>query len=202
MWLHFVYQILFQIWHTCLQKLSKLFKKQSNMLLSASSVYNKQVMYKKVCNESNLRNGACNNNAPAHSLSSVQELLANTVMTVTLHPLYPWILVPCAFVSFPEIHVGTDRQEILWPEHHSRTVTGYTCSIQIKDIHRCSHNGTFNALTVSNCKETNLNGNIMELHVNAGITDSRIMPGNFIMLCTLGTCDIVPERSVMLKHKY
>lgn len=30
----------------------------------------------------------------------------------------------------------------------------------------------------------------MELHVNAAITDSRIMPGNFlIMLCTLGTCD-------------
>jgi len=43
----------------------------------------------------------------------------------------------------------------------------------------------------------------MELHVNAGITDSRIMPGNFlIMLCTVGICDIVLERSVILKHKY
>ena len=82
------------------------------MLPSACSVYNKQVMYKKVCSESNLRNGAHNNNAPAHSLSSVQELLANIIMTITLHPLYSWILVPCAFVNFPEIQVGTDRQEI------------------------------------------------------------------------------------------
>jgi len=76
-------------------------------------------------------------------------------------------------------------------------------AFQIKDIHRCSHNGTFSAFTVSNCKGTNFNGNSMELHVNAGITDSRITPGNFlIMLCTLGTCDTVPERSVILKHKY
>ena len=82
------------------------------MLLSACSMYNKQVMIKKVCSESNLRNGAHNNNAPAHSLSSVQEFLANTVMTITLHPLYCWILVPCAFVHFPEIQVGTEGQEI------------------------------------------------------------------------------------------
>jgi len=99
-----MYQILLQIWHTCLQKFSKLFKKQSNMLLGACSVYNKQIMYKKVCSESNQRSGAHNNSAPAHSLSSVQELQASTVMTITLHPLYSWILVPCAFVCFPEIH--------------------------------------------------------------------------------------------------
>jgi hypothetical protein len=76
-------------------------------------------------------------------------------------------------------------------------------AFQTKDIHRCSHNDTFSGLTVSNCKGTNLNGNSIELHVNAAITDSIIMPGNFlIMLCTLGTCDIVPERSVILKQKY
>jgi len=76
-------------------------------------------------------------------------------------------------------------------------------AFQIKDIHRCSHNDTFSVLPVSNCKGTDLNGNSMELNVNAGITDSRIMPGNFfILLCTLGICDIVPERSVILKHKY
>jgi hypothetical protein len=69
-------------------------------------------------------------------------------------------------------------------------------AFQVKDIHRCSHDGTVSALTVSNCKGTNLHGNSMELHVNAGVTDSRIMPGNFlVMLCTLGTCDSSREIS-------
>ena len=73
---------------------------------------------------------------------------------------------------------------------------------QTQDIHRCSHNGTFSGLTVSSCNGTTLNRKSMELHVNAGITDSRIMPGNFlIVLCVLRKCDIVPERSVILKHK-
>ena len=47
----------------------------------------------------------------------------------TLYPLYSQILVTYAFVCFPEIQVSTERQEISWPEHDSRTVTGYTSRI-------------------------------------------------------------------------
>jgi len=154
-----------------------------------------------VCSESNLRNGPHNNNAPAHSLLSVQKFLAITVMTITLHPLYSWIPVPCAIIQKSKLAMKGKRFHDLSIIQEQSQAT--PAAFQTKDIHRCSHNGIFSELTVSNCKGTNLNGNSMELHVNAGITDSRITPGNFlIMLHTLGTCDIVLERSVILKHKY
>lgn len=86
---------------------------------------NKQVIYKKVCSESNLRSGPHNNNAPAHAPSSVQKFLANTVMTITLHPLYFRILVPCAFVHFPEIQVGIIQEQS----------QATPAAFQTKDIH-------------------------------------------------------------------
>jgi transposase len=76
-------------------------------------------------------------NAPAHNALSVEQLLANTNITVLEHPPYSPDLAPCDFCLFPEIKSVLKINHFVSVENVKAKTAGRRNSLTEQDLRNC-----------------------------------------------------------------